>query len=210
MPRGISLYDEARLQGRLWTPAKGATSYVPARAANDLTNNFWGTASGSAPTVAANAAIAPDGTQTASSISIAVNSQYDGQASIPGGTASKKMRCVVWLKSATGSNQNIQIKNTQGLVIDNWLTVSVTPTWQEFALQVTNGSSGGNGIQRAGLGNPSAAASLYVWNYRLYDVTNTFPFEDSKLTAWTLWAQGLQPYLPASNPYANRPPLIGG
>lgn len=91
-------------------------------------------------------ATAPDGTLTATRIQLGtlatdeVRQTFSTSAGAGiGYTAS------IWLKSNTGNDQQVRLKNTHINVIDNFLTVTVTSDWQRFSLTVTNGASAGTG-----------------------------------------------------------------
>lgn len=209
MPRGISIYDEARVQGRLWAPPRG-TQLIPPASASDFDNaSDWQRTTGSF-TFTPNAVRAPDPTQGACQITVTGSATLDRRIqSIAGGTAAKTFMAVCWVMSATGSPQTLQLKNTQGAVANNFLTITALSYWQEFLFPVTNGGNAGDASEYVGF-NSSNAFSIYAWNYRLYDITGITQFERSRLPGWSGWGQGLQAFLPVTDPFAKRPPLIGG
>jgi hypothetical protein len=110
-------------------------------------------------------ATAPDGTLTATRIQLGtlatdeVRQTFSTSAGAGiGYTAS------IWLKSNTGNDQQVRLKNTHISVIDNFLTVTVTSDWRRFSLTVTNGASAGTG-QLLGVTNTAGGLpkDILVW-----------------------------------------------
>ena len=158
----------------------GKITYAPANFftySQEFDNAAWlkqagGTAS--VPVVTANAGTAPDGTETADRVQMTLNggttvsdaANVSQAAAYPAGSILQS----IWLRSNTGANQTVLlvIGNTQpggGLV-------TVTPTWQRFAVtqSVAAAGSSNSGIRLRGTftGN---TADILVWGAQLEPVT---------------------------------------
>lgn len=128
----------------------------------------------SVPVVTANAGTAPDGTETADRVQMTLNggttvsdaANVAQAAAYPAGSILQS----IWLRSNTGANQNVYlvIGNTQpggGLV-------TVTPTWQRFAVtqSVAAAGSSNSGIRLRGTFTGDTA-DILVWGAQLEPVT---------------------------------------
>lgn len=134
---------------------------------NDMTVSAWQTFSSSSITETLNYAAGPDGTTTATRLEFTTSYGHIIQqnVTISGGTANKTITYSVWLKSNTGSSQGITLKNTHGGVVDNFVDVTVTTSWQRFQFTVNNNSSSGSGTHFVGLLNRSTSAKdILVWH----------------------------------------------
>ena len=108
----------------------------------DFSNAIW-TVSGAAVKTA-NYAASPTGTLTACRVQLPTNST-DELRQAYGETAGGNViyTAAIYIKSNTGSNQTIRLKNTHGGVKDNFLEVTATTSWQRVNLTVTNGVAAG-------------------------------------------------------------------
>lgn len=91
-------------------------------------------------------ATSPTGTLTATRIQLGTlaTDEVRQTFSTPAG-AGIGYTAAIWLKSNTGSDQQVRLKNTHINVVDNFLIITVTPVWQRFSLTVANGASPGTG-----------------------------------------------------------------
>ena len=108
---------------------------------------------------------APNGTLTATRIQLGtLASDEVRQVFSTTAGAGVGYTAAIWLKSNTGTDQQVRLKNTHINVIDNFQTVTVTPDWKRFALSVTNGSSAGTG-QLFGITNAAGggAKDVLAW-----------------------------------------------
>ena len=158
----------------------GKITYAPANLltfSEQFDNAAWlkqagGTAS--VPVVTANAGTAPDGTETADRVQMTLNggttvsdaANVSQAAAYPAGSILQS----IWLRSNTGLNQTVYlvIGNTQpagGLV-------TVTPTWQRFAVtqSVATAGSSNSGIRLRGTFTGDTA-DILVWGAQLEPVT---------------------------------------
>jgi hypothetical protein len=129
----------------------------------DFTNGYW------APkyllTVASNAALAPNGLQTADRITF--TGQYAYISSAYPVTVTNSIATVsVWLKLESG-NANIQLRGTSNSTV-YLQNITVTSEWQRFSATFTH-----NGTDNIGLviqdRNASGFGSVYAWGAQLSD-----------------------------------------
>jgi YD repeat-containing protein len=156
-----------------------------------------------------NAAIAPDGTMSATSVSAtsgSVDSYVTGQVPNPADYSLETMTGSVWLRSVSGTqavNLYLLELSPAGLTIAGSNSAQLTTTWQQF--QVT-GAMVDNltriNLQIGGGGTVTGGESFLMWNPMLEDmgvagtsVTNFLPY--SQQTAGVTW--GLSATLSAPN-----------
>jgi hypothetical protein len=129
----------------------------------EFDNAVWGKFSSATATDIS--ALAPDNTLTADRIQLTTNSASE-VSQIFSTTLGANVTYIgsVYLKSNTGLNQTVRLKNTHAGVADTFLTVTVTTEWQRFTLSVTNGVSAGTG-QRFGITNSTNGLSkdILAW-----------------------------------------------
>jgi hypothetical protein len=111
---------------------------------NDASNAAWALLTSASKT--ANYATSPDGTSNANR-AVFTTAVGDGVHNLytTASGAGVTYTFSVWLKSNNGSSQLVRLKNTHAAVLDNFLEVTVTTSWQRFSLTVTNGGSAGSG-----------------------------------------------------------------
>ena len=259
MPRGVSLYDEARLQGRLWTP--------------DLARPvFWYDASdlSTIETVSGGVSVWRDKgpnrihlAQTDSArrptLTITEGMQsvvYDGSNDQMQGTSIAAMfsqpQTYLYLVSSTSfatayntffDSWTSSLRGVAHFIKSNGRSAAYigdqsydgtgAATYavnQVFLYACTHGSgiftSWKNGVvDRSGTNTPSqsslAGNPFYLgagpvfnrwtpWTIReAICVASSVNYDRQRLEGAMLWKRGLQALLPASHPFANRPPLIG-
>jgi hypothetical protein len=163
------LVEESRTNLALWSQDLTQTGMWP---------NYW-----AGPTSrTANAAVAPDGTATATRLVLPANpgAQPPGVAQVIGGAASGSTASVsVWLKGAVGGEQ------IQFLRDDNadGIAVTLTTSWVRYVISGTVGASGG----RITLNNASTTATLtfYAWGAQFEAATFATSYIPTTTTAAT-------------------------
>ena len=131
------------------------------------------------PTIDPDFDLAPDSTLSADRLELTTNSNCEvSQAITTTLGANVTYTGSVYLKSNTGSNQTVRLKNIHLAVQDNFSTVTVTPEWQRFTFTVTNGASAGTG-QRFGVINTTGglAKDILIWGAQLI-VANSLSSND--------------------------------
>ena len=89
--------------------------------------------------VTPNAAVAPDGSNTADSVAIGVNGRVE-QSQTVSGAVNATFTVSVWLKVASGTVQARLAHVNQGNLLTYSPDLTVTTQWKRFSLTVTNGS----------------------------------------------------------------------
>ena len=108
---------------------------------------------------------APNGTLTATRIQLGTLATDEVRQTFSTTAGSGvSYNAAIWLKSNTGADQQVRLKNTHINVIDNFQSVTVTADWQRFILSVTNGASAGTG-QLLGITNSAGggAKDILAW-----------------------------------------------
>jgi hypothetical protein len=151
-------------------------------------------------TITANDAVAPDGSSTADRAVATAGTYHTRYAHLQGvsPTFSSPTWFVLsfWIKSATGSNQNLSLEFVrQGTGYLNF-AVEATPTWQRFVYAVEVASSGTR--LDAGIANSAAgdAFDVHLWGAQLE--------QRSAVTAYTpTTTQPITNYVPVLQSAAN-------
>lgn len=124
-------------------------------------------------TVTANAGVSPNGTTTAGRVVYngagvaSVSTTQNAVANVPG--SNQTITVSIWLKSFSGSNQSLRLKNTHGGVLDNFSSnLTITNQWQRFTFTVTNGAGVGTS-QILGLSpeTGNAAFDVLAWGAQM-------------------------------------------
>lgn len=136
----------------------------------DFTDEAWskqvaGTAS--APVVTNNYGTAPDGTQTAARLILALNggvTTTDRSCLLQGNSSLVSSICTssVWVKSNTGQSYSVQQRaglSTQIIVVDN--------TWRKYAFTSTSLSDNANWLALRGAQGTSDYADILIWHPQL-------------------------------------------
>ena len=115
-----------------------------------------------APTVTADAAVAPDGTTTADQVNAGSAAIRDQGIAVAASTA---YQFTVWLKRATGSNQTVPIYvfNDSSASVLGTNNATATDTWQRFTLSVTT-PVGATTVQA---GFNVGSYNVYAWGAQL-------------------------------------------
>lgn len=135
----------------------------------ELSNAVFST---NAVTKTAAAGVAPDGTTSATRLLSAGGGgslNYCQQTYSTASGSGVSYTVSVYLKSNTGSNQTVRLKNTHLGVLDNFSSnLTVTTDWQRFTFTVTNGASAGTG-QTMGIieASTNAVFDVLAWGAQL-------------------------------------------
>ena len=151
--------DEPRFQGPEKVPGKNLILWSEDFTQSEWTKTVSGT--GSLAVVTANAATAPDGTNTADQVffddggggtsgDISALNQSFVNGSVSQATVS------IWVRSATGTDQTVKLFATNSSV--DFETVVATNKWQRFEYSIANGDR-----LRIGLRGQATTADVYLW-----------------------------------------------
>lgn len=143
------------------------------RYSNTLDTGAWARTqggTGSVPVVTADFGIAPDGTQTAARVQLALNGGNTSadQSSIRQNrllTNAVTYTHSVWMKSNTGATYVLQIVDSEGSVKSN---ITVTPAWQRFSItRLQTSTTGSWGFWLRGGTGSSDSADVLTWDDQL-------------------------------------------
>lgn len=254
MPRGINVYDEARLQGRLWTPTllrgvgklarwftaadvdcDGSAGISPFRDLSGWGANATQATAGTRPVFTRGVYRRPYALyDTSEKFNIFTTVTYNGtngvswagvvfynssnQNTIIGGSSGGELQFRI-----NTSNQVQLVRRAQADLVNTTATLTVnTPAivgcdaassgcaaWLN-GTSVSNGSNaavsnGGSNIGTGGAGEHLRGGVFEVLGSELKWVQRERDLVDGYLA----WQNGLVGSLPASHPFASRPPLIG-
>lgn len=146
----------------------------------DFTDGAWskqvdGTAS--APVVTNNYGTAPDGTQTAARLILALNggvTTTDRSCLLQGNSSLFSSICTssVWVKSNTGQSYSVQQRvglSAQIIVVDN--------TWRKYTFTSTSLSNSTNWLALRGAQGTSDYADILIWHPQLNIGSVTLPYQ---------------------------------
>jgi hypothetical protein len=155
----------------------GRITYAPANLllqSQTFDNASWtkqGLGVATAPTVTANAGLAPDGTMTADRVQFSLNggtTLSDSSQIVQGVTfADGTYIFSVWLKSNTGSNQTVILLN----VNSGGPAETVTTEWTRFTRVVSTAASASNAGVRIRGTVTGATADVLMWGAQIEQVT---------------------------------------
>jgi hypothetical protein len=237
MPRGTDRYDQARLQGRLWTPVGYSNLLLNSE---DVSAGVWSKISGA--TVTADAAVAPDGTLSADQVVLSAGSSGADNAvyqlwsgSLGTVLTGDKFTVAAWMKASSAMSLYMGIQgaaspanNDPSHLSLKSLTTDWFRYWATFTgLALDSGfyitpcaSAWYDGTTR----QTTSGGTLFIWGIQFTrgtspggylataSATRAAPagFQDAtKDDASEYWRLGLQRQLDATNQFKNRPPLIG-
>jgi hypothetical protein len=151
-----------------------------------ISTSPWGLFAGN-PVATPNAAFAPDGSLTATSIYFSTGSQQSWLqfVQIPSGTATgRTFTFSIWMRSDVTCTTQMEIgDNTTN---NSQSTITVTPTWQRFQLSCSYGATSST-IQYALFGNRNGtqpAAKIYVWGAQVEEGASATAYVKTLNTFW--------------------------
>lgn len=231
MPRGTGPYDQAGLQGRLWTPV-GYSNLVPS--SEDASS--WSATAGA--TVTADAAVAPNGTASADQVVLSAGSSSTDTAIYKLVTrtvaSGDKFTVSAWMRASSAMSVYMGLQGQTTPTIAMASSVKNVTTdwfryWEAFTLSAADiGLYFSPCASSWRVGSPAqvttSGGTVFIWGMQVTpgpspggylattSATRTAPagFQDAtKDDASEYWRLGLQRQLAATSQFKNRPPLIG-